>query len=368
LRQAARSIEQGGSQGAANKAIEQLADQAKKVAGDQRQVEMDIYKAVASGRNQENASRPRRDGLTEGEARQLADAKQKLLKELEQLEMKMRETAQGQRLTSPKTAQRIGEIVDELSSANAQSRVARSIVDLERGRADQAVMGEGLVTEALQNTASDLRNAARMAEQEAQQRADTVEPEAMLSELGQLRRALQEAQANANAQQGQQSGQQGQQSGQQSGQPGSQQAQAGAQRGGAASGGGRGYVGPINDVGGPRGPLTGTSAEQRIGDGDLRASNAIRQQLNVIQNRIANGTISQADLAALRALIPQVRRLSGDPLANAANLAPSVDRLELSALAAAEKTRKQSTARAGSAANAAQDGETVAEYYRRLAK
>jgi hypothetical protein len=33
-----------------------------------------------------------------------------------------------------------------------------------------------------------------------------------------------------------------------------------------------------------------------------------------------------------------------------------------------EKSKKQTAARAGSATNAAQDGDTVAEYYRRLAK
>jgi len=61
-----------------------------------------------------------------------------------------------------------------------------------------------------------------------------------------------------------------------------------------------------------------------------------------------------------------VRRLSGDQLAASANILLSLERLELSALAAKDKSRKQA-ARAGTVANSAQDGDT-AEYYRRLAK
>jgi hypothetical protein len=371
LRQAAHSIGDSGTQ-PADKAVEQLAEQAKQVAAQQRQVEMDIYKA-ASGRAQGSEPRPRRDGLSPSEAQKLVDAKQQLLKELEKLETSMRATAQAQRTTSPKTAARVGEIVDELSGMNAQSRVARGIVDLERGRADQAMMSEGLITEALQNTASDLRDAAKMATQEAQQRADSVDPETMLNELAQLRRALQMAQAQqANGQQanGQQAGVQSQlqqtQSQQGQGQGQSQQGQSQqsqAQSGQAQSGGGGVNLSPNRQRVGP----IGNSAQQRIGDGDgSRNSNGIRDQLTGIQNRIASGTINQADLQALRAVIPQVRRLNGDQLAASANLLASLERLELLALAAKDKSRKQAS-RAGTVASSAQDGDT-AEYYRRLAK
>ena len=224
LRQAATSIEQHNTQPQAGGAVEKLADQATELAAQQRQVEMDIYKAVTKGREQADQPRSRRDGLSAGDAQKLADAKQQILKELEKLESKLRETVQAQRRQSPKTAERIGEIVDELSSANAQSRIARGIVDLERGRADQAVMSEGMITETLQNAASDLRNTVKLAGQESQQRADAVDPQTLLSELAQLRRALQTAQAQqGQSQQGQ--SQQGQdQQGQQQSQ--SQQGQA----------------------------------------------------------------------------------------------------------------------------------------------
>lgn len=387
LRQAATSIEQHNAQPQAGGAVEKLAEQATQLAAQQRQVEMDIYKAVTKGREQADQPRSRRDGLSASDAQKLADAKQQILKELEKLESNLRETVQSQRRQSPKTSERIGEIVDELSSANAQSRVARGIVDLERGRADQAVMSEGMITETLQNTASDLRNTVKLAGQESQQRADSVDPQALLSELAQLRRALQTAQAQqgqtqqgqsqqGQSQQGQSQQAQSQQGQSQQGQ--SQQGQAGqsegqaqtAQSGQSQSGGGPNVRGPAfgGQPGIQRGALTGSSAPQQIGDGDgSRASNALRQQLTAIQNRIASGNLSQADLQALRNMIPQVRRLSADALTSNANLLQSLDRLELAALSAKEKAQKQTAARA-SAATASQDGESVAEYYRRLAK
>jgi hypothetical protein len=351
LRQAARSIGDSGTQ-PADKAVEQLAEQAKQLAAQQRQMEMDIYKATSAA-EKSGEPRPRRDGLSQSEAQKLVDAKQQLLKELEKLETNMRATAQAQRSTAPKAAARVGEIVDELSSVNAQSRMARGIVDLERGRADQAKMAEGLITEALQNTASDLRNAAKLATQEAQQRADSADPEAILAELAQLRQALQAAQATQSQQPGPGQAQQTQAQQAQSQSAQSQSAQAGQP--------GR----PTGAANTQRGALNGSAAEQRIGDGS-RVSNGIREQLNGIQNRIASGTINQADLQALRAVIPQARRLNGDQLAAAANILQSVDRLELTALAAKEKSRKQA-ARAGTVASNGQDSDS-AEYYRRLAK
>jgi hypothetical protein len=95
----------------------------------------------------------------------------------------------------------------------------------------------------------------------------------------------------------------------------------------------------------------------------------LRQQLNALQNRLGNGTLSQSDLQALRAVRAQVRSLSGSPVADRTQLLLSIDRLELAALAAAEKARKSAAEGVGAAANASeQEGEIVAEYYRRLAK
>lgn len=382
LRQAARNMEQSESARSPAGDIERLADQAKRAADAQRDIEMDMYRAVSGSREGDNAWRPRRDGLTPQQAQQLADAKRNVLEQVKQLEDAMRQTTQRQRGSAPKTAERLGEIVDELSSVNPQSRLQRGIVDLERGRADQALMGEGLITEALQNAASDLRDTARMATREAQQRADSAEPEALLAELAQLRRALEAARNSAAGEQdrqtaqssGQQEGQQqaqqsGQQSGQQPGQQANQQSAQGRQGGaqpGQQAGAERGS--PNAQFGG--GALTGGLDRHRIGDGELpRLNAAIRQQLNAIQNRIAGGTITRRDLEALRALLPQINRLAGNPVADRAQALESLQSLELAALAAAEKARKQAATRAGApSTSAVADGETVAEYYRRLAQ
>ena len=318
-----------------------------------------------------------------------------MLSDLQALEERLRATAQAQRRTAPQTSERLATIVEELSSSNVPARISRTISDLERGRADQSVLGEGLVTEALQNAAGDLNEAAKLASQEAERQAQNASPDALLNEIGQLRSALQAAQNDRNrGQQGQQGQQGGQQQGQQLGgqrnsqssqngngsQSGnsSQQAngQSGGQQGGAQSassagsdgGGGARYGGAWNG-GGWNGGWNGTWNGRPISEADYqRYSTEIRQQLNAIQNRIAAGSITRSDLEALRSIVPRVRYLGRNPLTGRDDLTLSVNNLELAALNAVEKSRLQTASRAGANSTSAADNETVAEYYRRLGK
>jgi hypothetical protein len=386
LQQAAERMQRNGERSSPANAVQQLADQATRLAEAQRKSEVDIRMALANVAESDNQSRMRRDGLNPNQAKKLADAKSQMLSDLQKLEDQLRNTAQTQRRSAPQTAQRLGEIVDELSSVNVPTRISQTIVDLERGRADQSSLSEGLVTETLQNAASDLRDAARMAGQEVERKAKSVEPDALVAEVGQLRRALQNAQRDANAGrnrnarqsqsgEGSPNGSAQQPSGsqnasQEGAQPGTQQNSPGSQQGGRAgaqSGGGGGryaYGGPIGNV------QAGGWGDQRIGDVDAwRIGNAIRLQLNAIQERIAAGNLTLADLQTLRALTPEIHRISGDALAAQLDLVRSVERLELAALAAAEKARTQVAARSGAPAqDSANEGESVAEYYRRLGK
>ena len=110
-----------------------------------------------------------------------------------------------------------------------------------------------------------------------------------------------------------------------------------------------------------------------IGADTLRLSNAIRQQLETLEIRMNTGNMNRDDILALRALEPQIHRLTEGArslaIGQQAALAQQLDRLELAALSAAEKSRKKPPARAGaSAASSTQESETVAEYYRRLGK
>src|SRR5262249_24082355 len=105
-----------------------------------------------------------------------------------------------------------------------------------------------------------------------------------------------------------------------------------------------------------------------IGDWS-RWNGIIRQQLNAIQNRLAAGSITRADLEALREIVPRNRYLPRETISDRDDLIKSVDNLELAALAAVEKSRVQAASRAGaSTENATPDNETVAEYYRRLGR
>ncbi len=364
LQQAAEHMQGSANRPSLSDTVNQLADEATKIATTQRKSEVDMKTALSAVQESENRSRTRRDGLDPEQARRLAETKNQLLSQLQKLEDRLRNTSQSQRRTAPKTSERLGEIAGELSGINVPARISRTIVDLQRGRADQSAVGEGLVTDALQKFAVDLRNTTKIAAQEAEQQAKNAPPDALLSEIAQLRRALQSAQrasANGNKPGNEEGNGQGKetasnQAQQSDGQAG---AQSGAQSGAVSGGGGRYANGPI-------GGALSSVIRERSGD-SVRIANGIRQQLNAIQQRIIAGSIGVDDVRALRNMIPQVHRLNGDSPAIQIDLLRSVERLELAALAAAEKARTQLAARSGAAATpTSEEGETVAEYYRRL--
>jgi hypothetical protein len=77
--------------------------------------------------------------------------------------------------------------------------------------------------------------------------------------------------------------------------------------------------------------------------------------------------LTQAELDALRRAGQQLRRLSGDPMAQHKSMLALIDQIELTALGASARARDSASARTTMpSADTPQYREAVAEYYRKL--
>src|SRR5678816_3644458 len=97
-------------------------------------------------------------------------------------------------------------------------RLNRSAAEIYYGRARQAAPSEGLTTDALDTLEQDLREAATQAANEGKGKREDVTADALLAQVAELRRALQDAQSqngqpgeNGDRRQASQQGQQDQQ-------------------------------------------------------------------------------------------------------------------------------------------------------------
>jgi len=382
LRQALNRIGESKADGPLSDKVKQFADRAQRMAKEQRRVEEELQ-AAQSERGPLSATEGRR-GIERAQAQSMIESKQKVLNELRAVERELRETIQSQRSKAPQTTKKLGEAVTNLDESSAASRLERSMIEIERSRARQIGIGEGIITESLENFAGDLQEAAALADQEARKQADNATPNSLLSELAELRRAVQAAQQAAGEQSSRQSqpGQSGQpgqqansQSSQQSAQPGQQAAQSGQPSGqsgaqpGSQAGGQRSNAGGSDRGNSDTGVYTGGINGGRE---PLRQSaprnTAFNQQLQALTSRLNNGNLTRSDIEALRAVTHQIRRSADNPLANEDTRA-LVERLELAALNAVDKAKVRGATR--SATPAAEDSryrESVAEYYRRLGK
>ena len=384
LKQALEKIEQGRREGMAG-AFDDLAERAKRLLEEQRRGESELLSAFSrpegsasaepNPQGARGAARPR--GLSWERAEALAEQKRGLQNELESLQRDMQSSAKQHRDEAPQASSQVGEAATNLAESSLSAGLARSAMELERGRGLQAAGRERLITEAMEALETDLGQAARVAANEARQQRDNkndATPEELLAELSELRRAWQLAQA----------GQRGQDGSPQSG-------------GGAASQGGDGAT--RGAIGGPEGPVGnawGGSANGNYGgyarnviEGDrLRAwdpplaSNALRpmdpadfqrqaeiaRRLRSVLKRLPQNALPATDIAALRQLANRLQRTGGDPMeAEYTRMIGLVDQLELAALNASEKNPANAATRAANeTADAPEYRETVAEYYRRL--
>ena len=91
-------------------------------------------------------------------------------------------------------------------------------------------------------------------------------------------------------------------------------------------------------------------------------------RIDDLARRVDRGRLSERELNELRRMARELRRLSGDPMASQNDaMLKLIDQIELSALAAAGRSKDEQRARATlPAPDSPRYREAVAEYYRRL--
>jgi hypothetical protein len=355
--------------------LEQFADRSQQMLEEQRRIESELYEALSQppppGQNG-------RGGIEQKRAQELVRSKQQMASDLTNLERDMRNAVHENRKDHPKTSQRLSDIIQDVEGSDLMYRLNRSAAEIYYGRAREAAPREGLTTDALDTLEQDLREAAAQAADEGKGKREDVTAEALLSQVAELRRALQEAQEqngeqSGNSQKGEQrEGQQGQQ-----GQPG-EQGQSGQQgRQGREGQGGERAADNGRAGQPPRGGLSAWSPNTRSaafggfenGSGSLARQTAqLSERIRDLANRMNRGDLTPQELEALRRAATQLRRLSGDPLAAQPDvMLKLIDQIELQALASTAKSREAAAARATLPdPDSPNYREAVAEYYRRL--
>jgi hypothetical protein len=406
LRQALQKIEKARRDGMST-SFDDLAQRAQALVDEQRRGENELHEALtrpqAPGANGER----RFSGLDWERAEALAESKRNLQAELQALERDMRTSSQRHREEAPKASERVGEAATNLGESNLGAGLARSAIELERGRAMQAAARDGLISEALAALQNDLNDAAQLAAGEAREPgrdANEASPEELLAELAELRRAWADAQSRAadrnggregaadpSAQEGDsRSAQAGGQNGSQSGSPsgGSQEGNAnggpngpnGTRTAGGtnANGWGGWNSGPWSGhfIEGERGrlnawnpPLAGERLSAQESAEFQRQAAEIGRRLREMMSRLPKGALPQTDISALRQLADRLRQMNrADPLSSEyERMIGLVDQVELAALGAAEKARADAPTRSATpAADSPGYRDNVAEYYRRL--
>jgi hypothetical protein len=359
-----------------DEALEQFADRSQQMLEEQRRIESELYEALSQpppvGANG-------RGGIDQKRAQELVRSKQQMASDLTNLERDMRNAVHENRKDHPKTTQRLSDIIRDVEGSDLMYRLNRSAAEIYYGRARQAAPSEGLTTDALDTLEQDLREAAAQAGEEGKGKREDVTAEALLAQVAELRRALQDAQSQSgeNGERGEQgdNSEQGQQGQGQQGENG-QNSQRGRE---GREGQGGGERAAENGRGGqpPRGGLSAWSPNTPTvafggfenGNGSLARQTArIGERIRDLANRMNRGDLSQAELEALRRAATQLRRLSGDPLSAQPDvMLKLIDQIELQALASTAKSREAAAARATLPdPDSPNYREAVAEYYRRL--
>jgi hypothetical protein len=366
--------------------LEKFADRSQQMLEEQRRIESELYEALSQT---PHAGQNGRGGIDQKRAQELVRSKQQMASDLTNLEKDMRNAVHENRQDHPKSSQRLSDIIQDVEGSDLMYRLNRSAAEIYYGRAREAAPREGLTTDALDTLEQDLREAAMQAASEGKGKREDVTAEALLSQVAELRRALQEAQdqrgeQGRSGQQGEQrEGQQGQQQGEQGeqgdqGQQG-QQGQGGqkGQQGREGQGGERavdnnGRSGQSQRGGlsawTPNAPTAGLGGFE-TGSGSLARQTAqLSERIRDLANRMSRGDLTPQELESLRRAATQLRRLSGDPLSAQPDvMLKLIDQIELQALASTAKTREAAAARATLPdPDSPNYREAVAEYYRRL--
>jgi hypothetical protein len=400
LKRASEQLERGQRQAVGDR-FNELARSARDLGEKQKQSEQDL-RAALTPQAPAAIARPgaqQRNGLSYEQAERLAQQKRDIQSGLEELQRQMRTTRQQAGARAPRASERVAQATKDLQESDTPARLARSASEIERGRGVQAASRDGLINEGLEQLEGSLDEAASVAAGENGERRSAqrdANPGDLLSELSDLRRAVERARAQGLAQNGRnqgeagtqsadardgqagqdggRTGQQGQGEGGQRGQGGNQPGNQGGQNGGADGGGDDfGRAGGGTDFGGGRGrfvsgggqlaPLTEADRRGLREQGQLSS-----QRLQQLREQLANGALAEADVTALRELSERLRRGGADPLSTEyPRMVTLLDQLELAALKADRASSKDTPARAnGAVDDSRRYRDNVAEYYRKL--
>jgi hypothetical protein len=344
LRRALKRMDQPATSGL-DQELEQLAERAQELREEQRRIESDLYSALSrTGSSDQITSRD--GGLDRRKAQELVQSKQQMAADLTALQGDMRSAVHEHRTREPEATRRVSEIIRELEGSDVMYRVNRSAAEIYYGRAREAALREGLIAEALETLERDLREASALAARDGEQKTGTSDPERLLAEVAEMRRALQAGRS----------------------QPEDPALQAGrsqpenpapqAEQGAGASG----------EVDATRGSPRNLPREARLGWGSLARETAeLGQRVRDTAIRMHRGELTQAEFDALRRRANELRRLAGDPLSGHEAMLELIDQIELAALAAAPQSNDAAAARATlPSPDSPRYREAVAEYYRRL--
>ncbi|HEY6643171.1 hypothetical protein [Povalibacter sp.] len=330
-----------------NEALEHLADRANRLVDEQRKVEADLYDALGDAMG----SSQQRGQLAPERVRKLVDSKQRMAADVSSIQQDMRATMNDHGSRNPEAARGLGEALAELDTTNLAHRLERSAAEIRYGRARDAAPREGLIADALDGLENSLRIVAKVAANERQESQQQEDPQRLLAELGNLRRALREAGGeNPSPRNG----------AQRSGAPPAQASASEAGKGATAD--------RANGLTAWNPRATAASLDNGSGQFRLRDAADVAQRLEAMANRMEGTDLSAAEIQALRRMAREARGLSGQSMAEQlAALATLVDRLELASLAALAKTRAAPSAHtSASIPDAPEYREAIAEYYRRL--
>lgn len=341
LNRAVERLERGRQQ-AVGESFEGLAREARAILDEQRRTEQELGEAVRGFRarqqqlQQQGGSQRSRTpsdvfgGLDVDSAEKLAARKRDLQARLEALRSKMQAASRANEESAPKAVAGVDEARGELDESQTAARLARSALEIERGRTQQAAARDGIITASLESLERSLSETASVAAGEGSRPGKRSEAGAdeLLAELANLRRAVEEAQLDA--------------------------ARDGAWNGGGPDRGWRGEE-PRN-AGGVR-DWTAIGAETR----------ASSERLADLRARFGRGRLPDADIEALRELAERLRRAGNDPMSNEyRRMMALVDQLELAALRAGGDSAARITRGNARDDEPARYRENVAEYYRRL--
>ncbi len=189
LRRALKRMDQPAPSGL-DQELEQLAERAQDLREEQRRIESDLYSALSrTGSSDQITSRD--GGLDRRKAQELVQSKQQMAADLTALQGDMRSAVHEHRTREPEATRRVSEIIRELEGSDVMYRVNRSAAEIYYGRAREAALREGLIAEALETLERDLREASALAARDGEQKTGTSDPERLLAEVAEMRRALQ---------------------------------------------------------------------------------------------------------------------------------------------------------------------------------